>query len=381
MSENKKYSVLQVLPHLNSGGLVSGAIEVSSALVQNNFRSIVVSTGGRRQREIERHGGEFLNMDVASKNPFIMYKNVSSLLKIINKYNINIIHARSRAPAWSAYYAAKKSSIPFITTFHGTYGFNNKIKKKYNSIMVRSDKIIAISNFIKNHIVENYDVSLDKIKTIHRGINITDFDAANVSSERLISFINKLNIPEDRLVILLPGRITRWKGHILMIKAMKKLKRQDVICLFVGDFQGRKNYLNELKNLISQSNLDENFRILENQIDMPAVYKLADVVVSCSTDPEAFGRVVAEAQAMGRPTIAVNHGGAPEIILDKITGWLFKPGDVDDLVEKINFALNISEEKRSKMALLSSDRVKMYFDNKNMCLKTIDLYKNIINSY
>ena len=176
---------------------------------------------------------------------------------------------------------------------------------------------------------------MDKIKTIHRGINITDFDAANVSSERLISFINKLNIPEDRLVILLPGRITRWKGHILMIKAMEKLKRQDVICLFVGDFQGRKNYLNELKNLISQSNLDENFRILENQIDMAAVYKLADVVVSCSTDPEAFGRVVAEAQAMGRPTIAVNHGGAPEIILDKITGWLFKPGDVDDLVKKL----------------------------------------------
>ena len=165
-----------------------------------------------------------------------------------------------------------------------------------------------------------------------------------------------------------------------MIKAMKKLERKDVICLFVGDFQGRKKYLNELKNLISQYDLNENFRIIDNQIDMAAVYKLADVVVSCSTDPEAFGRVVAEAQAMGRPTIAVNHGGAPEIILDKITGWLFIPEDSDDLAKKINFALNISEEKRKEMALLSSDRIKMYFDNKQMCLKTIDLYKNLINS-
>ena len=275
--------MLQVLPHLNSGGLVSGAIEVSSALVNNNFKSILVSEGGRRQREIERHGAIFLNFNVGSKNPLIIYKNIFKLVKIIRKYNVDIIHARSRAPAWSAYYAAKKTSIPFVTTFHGTYGINNRIKKKYNSIMVKSDKIIAISDFIKKHIVNNYEINSENITTIHRGINITDFNSFSVSSERLISLTNKFNIPDDSLVILLPGRITRWKGHALFIEAISILKRQDITCLFIGDLQGRKGYLNELNNLISKYNLNENFRIIDNQIDMATVYKLADVVVSAST--------------------------------------------------------------------------------------------------
>ena len=301
------------------------------------------------------------------------------MVKIIRKYNVDIIHARSRAPAWSAYYAAKKTSIPFVTTFHGTYGINNKIKKKYNSIMVKSDKIIAISDFIKKHIVNNYEINSENITTIHRGINISDFNSFSVSSERLISLTNKFNIPDDSLVILLPGRITRWKGHALFIEAISILKRQDITCLFIGDLQGRKGYLNELTSLISKYNLNENFRIIENQIDMATVYKLADVVVSASTDPEAFGRVVAEAQAMGRPTVAANHGGAPEIIKDNVTGWLFKPDDANDLAQKINFALNLSEDKRNEMAFLSNKRMKMYFDNKYMCKNTLDLYEKLIN--
>ncbi len=378
MSSNKKYSVLQVLPHLNSGGLVSGAIEISSALVKNNFESFILSEGGRRGREIERDGGNLLSLNVASKNPFIIYKNVYEILKIIKKYEISIIHARSRAPAWSAYYAAKKASIPFITTFHGTYGIENKLKRKYNSVMVRSNKVIAISNFIKEHIIKNYNISSDKIVTIHRGINLSHFDASSVSDERLISFTNKLNIPEDSYVVLLPGRLTRWKGHILLIEAMAQLKRKDIVCLFVGDMQGRKKYYNELKNLINKYNLNTNFRIVDNQIDIAAVYKLADVVVSASTDPEAFGRVVAEAQAMGRPTVAVNHGGAPEIIENGVTGWLFNPGSSSDLAKKINIAINISESERNHMALESTKRIKMFFDNKNMCKQTINLYNEII---
>ena len=381
MSNNKKYSILQVLPHLNSGGLVSGAIEVSSSLVKNNFKSYVVSEGGRREREIERDGGILINLNVGSKNPITIYKNIFKLKKIIKEFNINIIHARSRAPAWSAYYAARKMAIPFVTTFHGTYGINNNIKKKYNNIMLRSDKVIAISNFIKSHIVKNYNIDVDKIVTIQRGINISDFDSLNVTDERLIAFTNKLNIPDDSLVVLLPGRITRWKGHSLLIKAIAKLNRKDVICLFVGDHQGRKVYLKNLKNLINKYELTNNFRIIENQIDMAAVYKLADVVVSTSLDPEAFGRVVAEAQAMGRPTVAVNHGGAPEIILDGITGWLFKPNDVGDLAEKINIALNIDENKRNKMAIESRQRIKMNFDNNFMCSKTINLYQELLNKH
>jgi len=381
MSNNKKYSVLQVLPHLNSGGLVSGAIEVSSALVKNNFQSYVLSEGGRREREIERDGGILLNLNVGSKNPIIIYKNIFKLKKIIEEFKIDIIHARSRAPAWSSYYAAKKTKIPFVTTFHGTYGINNNFKKKYNSIMIRSNKIIAISNFIKNHIIENYNINTDKIITIHRGINISDFNSLNVTDERLIAFTNKFNIPEDSLVILLPGRLTRWKGHELLIKALAKLNRKDILCLFVGDSQGRKKYLRDLKKLIENYKLTNNFRIIDNQLDMAAVYKLSDVVVSASTDPEAFGRVVAEAQAMGRPTITANHGGAPEIIIDGITGWSFKPNDIEDLAEKISIALNINNNERDKMALQSNQRIKMNFDNKSMCKKTLDLYIELINRY
>lgn len=381
MSNNKKYSVLQVLPHLNSGGLVSGAIEVSSALVKNNFQSYVLSEGGRREREIERDGGILLNLNVGSKNPIIIYKNIFKLKKIIEEFKIDIIHARSRAPAWSSYYAAKKTKTPFVTTFHGTYGINNNFKKKYNSIMIRSNKIIAISNFIKNHIIENYNINTDKIITIHRGINISDFNSLNVTDERLIAFTNKFNIPEDSLVILLPGRLTRWKGHELLIKAVAKLNRKDILCLFVGDSQGRKKYLRDLKKLIENYKLTNNFRIIDNQLDMAAVYKLSDVVVSASTDPEAFGRVVAEAQAMGRPTITANHGGAPEIIIDGITGWSFKPNDIEDLAEKISIALNINNNERDKMALQSNQRIKMNFDNKSMCKKTLDLYIELINRY
>tara|TARA_Y100001960_G_scaffold333318_1_gene437743 strand:- start:1733 stop:2908 length:1176 start_codon:yes stop_codon:yes gene_type:complete len=379
MSNNKKYSVLQVLPHLNSGGLVSGAIEVSSALVKNNFQSYVLSEGGRREREIDRDGGVLLNLNVGSKNPIIIYKNIFKLKKIIEEFKIDIIHARSRAPAWSAYYAAKKTKTPFVTTFHGTYGIKNNFKKKYNSIMIRSNRVIAISNFIKDHIIENYNINNDKIITIQRGINISDFNSLNVTDERLIAFTNKFNIPEDSLVILLPGRLTRWKGHELFIKAIAKLNRKDILCLFVGDNQGRKNYLRDLKKLIENYKLTNNFRIIDNQLDMAAVYKLSDVVVSASTDPEAFGRVVAEAQAMGRPTITANHGGAPEIILDGVTGWLFKPNDIEDLAEKISIALNINKSDRDKIALQSNQRIKMNFDNNFMCNKTLNLYKELIN--
>ena len=191
MSDIKKYSVLQVLPHLNSGGLVSGAIEISLSLINNNFNSYVLTKGGRREREIVRAGGILFKMNVASKNPIVMFKNIYKIIKIIKDYKIDIIHTRSRAPAWSAYFAAKKMNIPFITTFHGTYGINNRIKKIYNSIMVRGDKVIAISAFIKNHIISNYNVDEDRVETIPRGIDISVFNSENVSNERLIYFTNK----------------------------------------------------------------------------------------------------------------------------------------------------------------------------------------------
>ncbi len=375
----KNYSVLQVLPHLNSGGLVSGAIEVSEALQKSGMRSFVASEGGRREREITRTGGKVFNFSLGSKNPLIIFLNIYKLSRIIKKYKINIIHARSRAPAWSAYFAAKKMGIPFVATFHGTYSIQNNLKKKYNSIMVKADKVIAISSFINKHILSNYKVDQEKIVTVHRGINIEKFDYLKVSNERLIAFSKKFNIPEDSFVILLPGRITRWKGHILLIEAISKLKRSDIICLFVGDLQGRNKYFAELNKTIDKFKLKNNFRIIANQSDMSAIYKLSDVVVSASLEPEAFGRVVAEAQAMGRPTVAVNHGGGPEIIIDGETGWLFRPGDANDLADKVNKALNLNINDREKMSVKAIERAKLNFNNEMMCAKKLNIYAELIN--
>ena len=375
----KNYSVLQVLPHLNSGGLVSGAIEISEALQKSGMKSFVASEGGRREREIIRTGGKVFNFSLGSKNPLIIFLNIYKLSRIIKKYKINIIHARSRAPAWSAYFAAKKMGIPFVATFHGTYSIQNNLKKKYNSIMVKADKVIAISSFINKHILSNYKVDQEKIVTVHRGINIEKFDYLKVSNERLIAFSKKFNIPEDSFVILLPGRITRWKGHILLIEAISKLKRSDIICLFVGDLQGRNKYFAELNKTIDKFKLKNNFRIISNQSDMSVIYKLSDVVVSASLEPEAFGRVVAEAQAMGRPTVAVNHGGGPEIIIDGETGWLFRPGDANDLADKINKALNLNIDDREKMSVKAIERAKLNFNNEMMCAKKLNIYAELIN--
>ena len=375
----KSYSVLQVLPHLNSGGLVSGAVEISEALQKTGMNSFVASAGGRREREITKAGGKVINFSLGSKNPIIMLLNVYKLSRIIKKYKINIIHARSRAPAWSAYFAAKKMGIPFVTTFHGTYSIQNKLKKKYNSIMVKSDRVIAISRFINNHILSNYNIDKDKIVTIHRGINIERFNYLKVADERLISLLNIFNIPEDSFVVLLPGRITRWKGHILLIEAIFKLQRSDIICLFVGDSQGRNKYYAELEKILDKFKLKNNFRIIPNQSDMATIYKLADVVVSSSLDPEAFGRVIVEAQAMGRPTISANHGGGSEIIIDGLTGWLFKPGDADDLSDKINKALTLNKDNRDKLAINAIKRAKLNFNNETMCAKTLQLYAELVN--
>ena len=375
----KNYRILQVLPHLNSGGLVSGAIEISNALQKSGHISYVASNGGRREREIIREGGKVLLLPLASKNPITIFRNIYRLSKIIQKNKIDIIHARSRAPAWSAYFAAKKMNIPFITTFHGTYSIKGKWKKKYNSVMTKGDKVIAISNFIKKHILNNYNINHQKVVTIHRGINLDTFNHLKVSDERLISFCKKFNIPEDNFVILLPGRITRWKGHKTLIEAVAMLGREDIVCLFVGDIQGRNKYYNELNLFINKLGLINNFRIIENQIDMATVYKLADVVVSASTDPEAFGRVVAEAQAMGRPTVAVNHGGGPEIIINEITGWLFKPGDPIDLSDKIRKALDLDDIEREKIAAKAIERASLNFNNATMCFKTLETYSDLIN--
>ena len=379
MSANfKNYSVLQVLPHLDSGGLVSGAIEISKALTEKKLGSYIASSGGSRSHEVVRNGAKIFNIPVNSKNPFKMYRNISRIKRLIIENNINIIHARSRAPAWSAKFASNIMNIPFVTTFHGTYGISTNLKKKYNSIMTNADKVIAISDFIAKHITKEYGTDSNKIRVIPRGVDLSVFNPLKVREAKLYEIANKYNLNSDMNHILLPARMTRWKGHELFIDAISMIKKENITCMFVGDFQNKGSYVKELEQKIKNLGLTNKFRFLGHQSDMAAVYKLADVVVSASTKPEAFGRVVAESLAMGRLTIAVNHGGGPEIIKNQETGWLFKAGNARDLSKKLLLALSQTQEDRIKISNKSISLIKNKYDIKFMCDKTLELYDELI---
>ena len=301
MTDNKVSTkvVLQVLPHLAAGGLVRGAIDVAAAQVEAGWTALVASEGGHGVHELERVGARHLDLPLASKNPIVMFQNVRRLRRLIREHNIDLLHARSRAPAWSALVAARRSNIPLVTTFHGTYGHGSLVKRRYNEVMSRGDGVIAISQHIEDHIREVYVVKDDRVRVIHRGIDIDLFDPLQVSAERMVHLANEWRLADPIPVIMMPGRLTRWKGQRVLIEALSHLGRRDVRCLIVGDDQGRDRYRQELESLIRRHDLTDIFHFPGHCRDMPAAYMLSDVVVSASTDPEAFGRVIIEAQALG----------------------------------------------------------------------------------
>ncbi|MBL4721338.1 MAG: glycosyltransferase family 4 protein, partial [Alphaproteobacteria bacterium] len=306
--------VLQVLPSLVTGGVERGSVDIAAALVAQGGRAIVVSSGGPMAHDVTRVGGEHITLPVHSKNPFVIRKNIGRLAKIVRSRNVDILHARSRAPAWSAYYAARKTGAGFVTTFHGTYNLGPPLKKFYNSIMTRGDKVIAISEHIARHILETYNCDPARIRVIHRGVDFDVFDPAQVSAERVIKLSSDWRLPDGVPVIMLPGRLTRWKGQIVLIEALALLQRDDIRCIIVGSDQGRSRYVREMQARIEALNLSSVVHIVGDCRDMPAALMLSDVVVHASTDPEAFGRVIVEAQAMGRPVVAADHGAGREII-------------------------------------------------------------------
>ena len=376
----KQIAVMQVLPHLNSGGLVSGAVEVGKELVDSNFKSLVVSSGGYKENELLRNNSTLEKLPVHSKNIFTIFNNKKKLIDLAIKYNIQLIHARSRAPAWSAYFAAKELGLPFVTTFHGTYGAENFFKKKYNSIMLKGNAIIAISKFIKKHIQKEYGITKN-IYLIPRGVNTNIFSPKNVSSARLISAAKKINIEGNDQIILLPGRLTNWKGHKLAVKAISRLKVQNFKLVFVGDLQGRIKYKNELINLAATLNISDKVIFINHTRDLPSYLMLSDLVLSCSTKPEAFGRTVLEAQAMGKPVVAFNHGGSVELINDNENGTLCKVADVDDLSTNIEKALQLSVYKRKILSKKSISNVNKKYLTKFMCKKTLNLYIKLIKNF
>ena len=372
-------TVLQVLPELGvSGGVERGTIEIAAAISAAGGRALVASAGGSISHELSRAGAEHIQLPLASKNPFVIYANIERLADVIRAEKVDIVHARSRAPAWSAYYAARHTGTHFLTTFHGTYSVGNPFKHRYNSIMTKGERVIAISDFIAGHIRQNYGVPRSKIRIIHRGVDLERFDPAKVSAERVIQLANRWNMIDGLPVVMLPGRLTRWKGQTAFIDAIDKLGSRDLTCLLVGSDQGRSAYRKELENRIEARGLGGVIRVVDNCNDMPAAYMLTDVVVSASLEPEAFGRIVPEAQAMGRPVIATDHGGSKETVLKGETGWLVPPNDIDAMAAAIARALKIKGPAREILAAKAMANVRDNFSKDAMCAKTLALYDEIL---
>ena len=376
--EGRLATVLQVLPELVTGGVERGTVEIAGAITEAGGRAIVVSHGGPMVHDLARVGAEHIELPVHSKNPLTIWQNAARLAEIIKRENVDIVHARSRAPAWSAYIAAKRTKCHFLTTFHGTYSVGNLIKRAYNAVMTKGEKVIAISGFIAGHMRQKYGVPKNKIRIIPRGVDVEKFDPDKVSAERLVALATDWRIPDDAPVIMLPGRLTRWKGQTVFIEAIAKLKRKNIIGLLVGSDQGRENYSRELEKLIDHHGLNDVVRIVDHCNDMPVAYKLSDVVVSASTDPEAFGRVAVEAQAMGRPVVATNHGGAQETVLDNETGWLVKPGDSTEMAEAIAKALDLDTVERTKLAWKAMEHTRTHFSKEAMCARTLEVYNEVL---
>ncbi len=372
-------TVLQILPSLETGGVERGTVDIAQALTKAGWTSLVASSGGIMVREVERGGGKHIALPVDSKNPLVMSRNIARLTHLVRRHDIDILHVRSRAPAWSALAAARRTNVPFVTTFHGNYGASNPLKRWYNSVMARGDRVIAISEFIGEQVCGRYGADSSKVRVIPRGVDIGVFDPAAVSAQRVIQLAEQWRLPDDARVIMLPGRLTRWKGHLVLIEAIARLEdRTGLRCILVGSDQGRTAYVRELEKEIARRNLQDIVQIAGDCRDMAAAFMLADVVVSTSVEAEAFGRVIAEAQAMGRPVIATDHGAARETVAEKETGWLVPPGDASTLAVALREALALDAAMRDALAKRVIENVRADYTKELMCERTLSVYREVL---
>jgi len=383
---SSKIKVLQVIPKLGYGGAESGCYDLAHYLTENNCSSYIVTSGGELLKYIDKKKVKVIRLPVHSKNPILMFFNSIILIFIILICNISIVHARSRAPAWSCLLATKITRRKFVTTFHGTYNFKNSLKKYYNSIMLKSDLIIAGSNFIFSHINENYSEYLNlnkKFLVIFRGINTEYFNPSKIHQTDQKKLISKWNISKEKPLILLPGRLTSWKGQEMFIEAIRlvkeKLSEKSFCAVILGSDQGRNVYKKKLLRLVEQYRLNNYIKFFDKCELMPLAYQISDIVVSTSIEPEAFGRVSVEAQSMEKPIIASNIGGSKETIIDDKTGFLFEAQKPEELSKKIIHVLNLDESTLKFIGIEGRKNVIKKFNIEKMCFSTYSEYKKIIN--
>ena len=370
--------IMQVLPALVTGGVERGTLDVAGAIVQAGGTALVASSGGPMVRELERLGAHHVTLPLARKSPWTILRNRRRLAELIEEHHVDIVHARSRAPAWSALGAARQTGRAFVTTFHGTYNYRSPLKHWYNAIMTKGDRVIAISEFIARHIRANYVIDPDRLRVIARGIDFVPFNPHHINAHRLAALTSAWRLPDGAPVVMLPGRLARWKGHSVLIRALHRLANRDVVCVLVGGDQGRDQYRRELETLATSLGVAARLRIVGDCKDMPAAYMLADVVVSASTDPEAFGRVAVEASAMGRPVVATDHGGALETVVPGETGWLVPPGDPVALAGVIDRVLQLSADERVALGERARDFVVERFSKARMCAATLQVYGELL---
>ena len=384
---SSKIKILQVIPKLGYGGAETGCFDLAHYLYENNCKSYIVTSGGPLLKFINKKKVKIIRLPVQSKNPILIFLNSILLVLLILFLNIDIVHARSRAPAWSCLIATKITKRKFVTTFHATYNFKNDLKKWYNSVMLRSDLIIAGSNFIFSHIKENYSKYLSnkkKFLVIFRGINTEYFNPKKIKDSDKNILRKKWNITDEKKIILLPGRLTEWKGQEIFIEAISNLKKNSpdlkFIAVILGSDQGRKIYKKKLIRLVEQHRLNNNILFIDHLELMPIAYEISHVVVSSSIEPEAFGRVSVEAQSMEKPIIASNIGGSNETVINGKTGFLFDSGDSKKLSEKLEEVLNLSEVTLNGIGAEGRKNVIIKFNVEKMCNNTYSEYKKLLNA-
>ena len=383
---SSKLKVLQVIPKLGYGGAEIGCYDLAHYLPENNCHSYIVTSGGELLKFIDKKKVKLIRLPVHSKNPILILFNSIILVFVILFYNISIVHARSRAPAWSCLLATKITRRKFVTTFHGTYNFGNSIKKFYNSVMVRSHLIIAGSNFIFSHINKNYSKYFNlkkKFLVIFRGINVNYFDPSTTIKTEESLLLLDWGITRDKKIILMPGRLTAWKGQEIFIEALnlvnKELGHQSFYAIILGSDQGRDIYTKKIKRLAEQYRLTSQLKFIKHCKNMPLAYKISDLIVSTSIEPEAFGRVVVEAQSMEKPVIASDIGGSNETIENNKTGFLFESGNAHSLSKKIVEVLNLDESTLKSMGIEGRKNIIKKFNVEKMCFSTYSEYKKLLN--
>jgi glycosyltransferase involved in cell wall biosynthesis len=377
-----KPAILQIIPALDAGGAERTTIDIAQALSRDGFVPLVVSEGGRLEPSLEAAGGELLRFPVAAKAPHVMIANALRLAKIIRERNVKLVHARSRAPAWSALLAAQREGVPFVTTYHGIYNAGNPLKRFYNSVMVRGAAVIANSQWTAAHVAAEYHIDRSRLRVVPRGVDLAHFDPAGLSPDRVAAQRTEWGASADDLVVLLPGRLTRWKGQLVFVNALARLIRENepvkLRAVMVVDAQGRASYEAELRNMIGAAELGNRVFIAGHAEDMPLAYLASDIVVSASIEPEAFGRVAAEAGAMGRPVIATDHGGARETVLPGLSGLLTKPGDAVELADAISQLVTLGAAGRAQMGARGRTHIVEHFSLERMCADTLALYRSLI---